>query len=92
VVSLPANRAIVENLVRPQFQGQTVNDAVATWAPPRENNTEAYSGDVENLTGLNGDTVISTLNQAQLGSVANAVRSIEGWTPGTRTCWRQKAQ
>lgn len=82
---------IVENLGRPQYAGSTVFEAVSTWAPRRNgNNTAAYQADVQRLTGIDGSTQLSTLNQDQLQSVANAIRTEEGWIPGKVTCWRQK--
>ena len=84
--------AIVELLGRRAYQALTVGGAIARWAPPTENDTGAYQARVQNLTGINADTEMSTLTQDQLQSVANAIRSVEGWTAGTRTCWRQRAQ
>jgi len=83
--------AIVENLGRPQYEGKTVYGAIEAWAPPKENNTAAYKARVSSLTGLNGDALLTDLNQSQLESVASAIRTVEGWTPGNVTCWRQKA-
>jgi hypothetical protein len=79
-------------LSRPAYQALTVFGAINRWAPPVENDTGAYQARVQNLTGIDGQTQMNTLNQAQLDSVANAIRSVEGWTLGTRTCWRQRAQ
>ena len=84
--------AIVELLSRPAYQALTVFGAINRWAPPVENDTAAYQARVQNLTGLDGQTQMSTLTQGQLESVANAIRNVEGWTPGRRTCWRQRAQ
>jgi hypothetical protein len=84
--------AIVELLSRPAYQALTVFGAINRWAPPVENDTAAYQARVQNLTGLDGQTQMSTLTGGQLQSVANAIRNVEGWTPGRRTCWRQRAQ
>jgi hypothetical protein len=67
----------------------TVGGAIARWAPPNQNNTAAYQAAVQNSTGINAQTPMNTLNQNQLQSVANAIRNVELWTPGTVTCWRQ---
>jgi hypothetical protein len=37
------------------------------------------------ITGLDGKTSIKTLDNNQLNSVANAIRTIEGWQAGTLT-------
>lgn len=84
--------AIVELLSRPAYQALTVSGAINRWAPPVENDTAAYQARVQNLTGLDGQTQMSTLNDGELQSVANAIRSVEGWNAGRRTCWRQRAQ
>ncbi len=84
---------IVEQLGRPPYPSLTVFGAISRWAPPADNNdTAAYQARVQRSTGINGQTQIGTLNQGQLQSVANAIRTEEGWIPGTVTCWRQKAQ
>ena len=78
---------IVENLNR-NYMTLNILEAVKKWAPPSENNTSAYQSTVQNLTGLSGQTPMNTLNQSQLQSVANAIRSVEGWRPGTVSCRR----
>ncbi len=84
---------IVEQLGRAPYPGLTVFGAVSRWAPPSNgNDTATYQARVQNSTGINGQTQISTLSQGQLQSVANAIRTEEGWIPGTVTCWRQKTQ
>src|SRR5437660_9304813 len=70
--------AIIENLGRPQFEGKTVYGAIAAWAPPKENNTAAYQARVSSLTGLNGNTLLTDLNQSELESVGSAIRTVEG--------------
>jgi YD repeat-containing protein len=84
--------AIVELLSRHAYQALTIGGAIARWAPPSENDTAAYQSTVQNLTGMDSETQMSTLSQGQIQSVANAIRSVEGSTAGTVTCWRQKVQ
>ncbi len=74
--------AIVQLLQRPAYQAQTVSGAIARWAPPNENNTANYQNWVQDITGIPGNTQMSTLNAAQLANMANAIRGIEGWTQG----------
>ena len=79
---------IVELLGRAGYQALTVAGAIARWAPPNENDTASYQQWVQNVTGMNGQTQMNTLNVAQLQSMANAIRGIEGWTPGMVTFQR----
>ncbi|MCU1266971.1 MAG: repeat-associated core domain protein [Acidobacteria bacterium] len=74
--------AISELLSRPAYQRLTVSGAIARWAPPNENNTAAYQGWVQQVTGLPGNTQMTTLNAGQLQNMATAIRGIEGWTAG----------
>jgi hypothetical protein len=67
------------------YQPLTLDEAVKKWAPPNENPTALYQALVRRETGLSGNAIISSLNQSQLESVANAVRLMEGWRPGTVT-------
>lgn len=88
-----AGRAAIPDLLsRPAYQALTVGNAIAKWAPPNKNNTEAYKAAVQNMTGISADTLMNTLSQDQLQSVSDAIRNVEGWKEGTRTCWRQAAQ
>ncbi|HLN97986.1 MAG TPA: RHS repeat-associated core domain-containing protein, partial [Pyrinomonadaceae bacterium] len=80
--------AIVELLSRSSYQSQTVAGAIARWAPPNENNTVAYQRWIETATGLSAQTRLNTLSRDQLRSMANAIRRIEGWNPGTVTTRR----
>jgi RHS repeat-associated protein len=70
--------AIVELLGRPQYQRLTVSEALARWAPPNENDTAGYQRWVQNVTGIDGQTRMNTLNDGQLRSISNAIRGIEG--------------
>jgi hypothetical protein len=73
---------------RYQRQGQTVGTAIATWAPPSENNTARYQAFVANQTGLSLQTAMNSLSPSQLVSMANAMRTYEGYRAGTTSCSR----
>ncbi len=73
-------------LMQPRYQNQTIAGVIATWAPPSENNTARYQAFVANQTGLNLQTPMSALSSNQLASMANAMRTYEGWKPGTVEC------
>jgi hypothetical protein len=60
----------------------TVGGAIYRWAPPFENDTSAYQNRIRQLTGLPLTTPIRSLDGEQLGRVAGAIRTIEGWTAG----------
>jgi YD repeat-containing protein len=83
--------AIPALLLRPRYQALTVFGAIATWAPPGDNNdTAAYQRRVQDLTGIDGQTRMNTLDANQLQSVVNAIRNVEGWTVGTVTYRRPR--
>ena len=63
-----------------------LDHAIEVWAPKKHNPTAAYQALVRNETGLSGQTVLNTLNQNELQSVANAIGRMEGFKPGTVTC------
>jgi hypothetical protein len=72
------------NLLRTDnYQNLSVSGAIARYAPPTENNTAAYQEAVRRATGLDPDAMMNTLTDAQLQSVANAIRQHEGWREGT---------
>lgn len=77
--------ALVSLLGTDTYQGLTINEALARFAPPVENPTAAYQGFIRGATGLSGTTSMNSLNSAQLNSVSNAIRRFEGWRPGTVT-------
>ncbi len=76
-------RAQVALLLSPRYRDVTLDQAIARWAPPPRNPTAAYQAYVRNATGISGQTRINTLNDNQINSVANAIRTFEGWRTGT---------
>ncbi len=75
-------QAIKKLLLTSSYIKLTVAGAIARWAPPSENNTAGYQRRVAQLTGLSINRKISELNDTELMSVVNAIRSVEGWKPG----------
>ena len=74
----------VKKLLRTKnYANKTIADAISRYAPPSENNTAAYQRSIEKLTGLNINRKMSELSDQELDKVANAIRHIEGWKPGT---------
>lgn len=78
--------AALKSLLKgPTYQNLKLFPAIERYAPSSENNTENYKKFVEKITGIDGDTLISTLSDAQINSVVRAIRRIEGWQAGTVT-------
>lgn len=74
----------VKKLLRTKnYANKTIAGAISRYAPPSENNTAAYQRSIEKLTGLNINRKMSELSDQELDRVANAIRHIEGWKPGT---------
>ena len=70
-------------LMRTQnYKNLSIADAIARYAPPSENNTAAYQAAIRKQTGLDSTRKISTLSDAELGRVVNAIRQHEGWKEG----------
>lgn len=59
----------------------TIDAVVARWAPPEENDTEAYQKDVSAKTGIARDALLDFNNVEQLISVARAIASHEAAGP-----------
>jgi len=64
------------------YKSLTLNGAISRYAPPSENNTSAYQNFVRHQTGLGGNSSMSTLTDAQINSVVNAIQVHEHWTSG----------
>jgi len=76
-------QAITRLLRAPSYNRLTVAGAISRWAPPFENDTANYQRQIERLTGIPVDTPMSSVNDAQLQRMAEAIKKIEGWRPGT---------
>ncbi|RTL57719.1 MAG: hypothetical protein EKK46_02675 [Rhodocyclaceae bacterium] len=76
--------AVVANLNTPRYQGLTVGQAIATWAPGSDGNDPVrYASQVSRWTGLNAETRMNALNSDQVNSVANSIKRYEGWRAGS---------
>ncbi len=74
----------IEALLRTDsYNKLTVKGAISRYAPPSENNTKSYHRHIEQLTGIPVNTPMAELTQTELSRVANAIKQIEGWRPGT---------
>ena len=64
------------------YQAMTIRGAVTRWAPPEENDTEAYITDVTTGAGVPDSTLLSALTEQQLEHVVRVIRRTEGWRAG----------
>lgn len=71
-------------LGRSAGQGKTIAQAINSYAPPFENDTNAYARSVAGAIGVSVDTKMSDLTQDQMTRLAGAMHSVEGNT-GYRT-------
>ena len=74
--------AIISLLKSKAYIDLSLKNAVFRYAPPSENNSEAYADFIHTSTGIALDTRLSTLKIADFRKLAKTIRQIEGWTPG----------
>ncbi len=85
-------RAIGALLQSDKYKNLTISQAIFKYAPPHENDTDGYNTSLRKITGLPVTTKLSALNEDQLMRVAHAIRTVEGWRPGTETFIKKQAQ
>lgn len=79
-------RNAIGSLLRTRgYSNLSIGDAIARYAPPNENNVEAYHNAIRQQTGLDINRTISDLNDSELDQVVGAIRHQEGWTEGSET-------
>ena len=66
-------------LFTPRYQRLTIDDAIAKFAPPSENNTEKYKADVSKGVGVSGSTRVSSLSSRQMGALERTIALVEGF-------------
>jgi hypothetical protein len=77
-------KALKGLLLSDKYRQLTIASAIYKWAPPSDhNNTKSYQRKLSNMTGLSLSKRLNTLTPAELDKVANAIKIIEGWKPGT---------
>lgn len=64
------------------YRELTIKDAIARYSPPTENDTNNYQRRVTEFSGLDLGLRIRDLSDDQFLALLNAMRRIEGWTPG----------
>lgn len=67
------------------YKNLTMGKAITTYAPPVENNTEAYISNVEKSTGISRNKIVNKFTDSELEKFAKAIEKMEGTKPGTIT-------
>lgn len=60
----------------------SINDMLYKYAPPSENDTEAYVKFICNRTGLSKSAIIGSLSDSQLSALEEAMSTYEGFISG----------
>jgi RHS repeat-associated protein len=66
-------------LQTPSYQDKTLDDAIATFAPPCCNDTASYQADAREGVGVSGDTKLSALDGVQTQQLVNTISNVEGF-------------
>lgn len=82
--SYEAGRAAKENLLfnTSGYQGKTIAGAISRYAPPSENNTNAYIGAITRGLGVPANTPMSSLTPSQRSRMLDIMQGVEGFKPG----------
>lgn len=85
-----ASEDIGDAALRTELRGKnycnlTLEEAVAKYAPPHENNTTKYQSDIKKFTGLELNRKLRDLNDKEFESVVQTIKRLEGWIPGKLT-------
>lgn len=78
-------RAEKRALLRRRYNDLSLRDAIFTYAPPSENDSEQYLGFVMRRTGLSERTMIRDMNDAELGGIMGAMEQMEGYNASAET-------
>jgi len=79
------NQAQEDLIFGPVYDGLTISEVIYKYAPPTENDTEAYITDIQTRTGIDRTTLINSLNDQQRNSFMDAIRVHENLTSGAAT-------
>ncbi|WP_246791819.1 TIGR02594 family protein [Burkholderia perseverans] len=78
-------RAEKKALLRRKYNDMSISDAMQVYAPPSENNTEAYIQAICNGTGFARTRVLNTMSDADLDSMMNVMEKHEGYNARIKT-------
>ena len=71
----------MHDVIAETFGNLSVNDMIAKYAPPSENDTKGYQATATKLAGVSGDAKISSLTAQQVGTLMNVMaKRVEGWS------------
>lgn len=73
-------QALYKLLQSDSYRNLTIANALKRYD---RSNWRAYTNKLTRLTGLTANTKLSSLNQTQLDAVAQTIRRLEGWVPGS---------
>jgi uncharacterized membrane protein YgcG len=76
-------QALVSLLSSGSYQELTMEQAMERYAPPDENDTDAYTSFIADTVGVDPSTPMSDLTSDQLAAFATGIQTFEGNTPGT---------
>jgi len=80
-----SGRAAKENLLfnTSSYEGRSIESALNRYAPPVENNTNAYINQVSTAVGVPPSASMSSLNTRQRSDMLDAMERVEGYKLGT---------
>jgi hypothetical protein len=64
------------------YKNLSLNDAIARYAPPNENNTSLYQKTISKAAGLSGNERMSSLSPETQNIILAAMKKHEGYKPG----------
>jgi len=65
------------------YRDRTIASAINRYAPPFENNTNAYTAAITQALGVSANTRMSSLNLRQRDVMLDTMERVEGFRPGT---------
>ncbi len=74
--------AIIPLLRTATYIKLTLKQAIFRYAPPSENNSEAYAKFIHEKTGIALNTLLSDLKMDDFRKIAKFIQIVEGWKPG----------
>jgi hypothetical protein len=81
-------QALSNLLTTPTYQNLTVDQAIARYALPNENDTAAYQAGVRTAIGATGQTQLSALSPDQMERMVQTIARIEGYHQGGAVTYR----
>jgi hypothetical protein len=67
------------------YGNKSITDAISDLTPDKENNLAKYLATVKKITGLDLSRKVASLKTAEMNSLLDAIKQLEGWKEGTET-------